>query len=309
MQKYQTLLATVFDSTNLPQRWPEGLQAFLERLFQGCFQQYSHSQKGNPIDHHIEVLRNAVEIAAGADFGESEIKCITTTALVHDILTPEKKRKGDETTADEDAARKYSRADHMFRSSLHAVEAIEAANEGHFLRPREIAWVQSMTAIHDNPSAGLPLPFEPEVLAFREADRLWMISKPGFAFDLLKDLQKKLKECLRFLPFMDLPEAEGTPTSFRIPDSNVWNDFTERERYFEEARQDTKRWKVIKQLAQRRLDHIAERYKDDADLYPATLREQLREGTLFFTNAGYDLYLRKRAETAEYFDLECPPLP
>ena len=302
MDRYQELLATVLAPDKLPSNWPEGLEAFLLTLFQKCFQKYEASQKGNPIDHHIEVLRNTVEIAAGADFGPSEIKCITTSALVHDVFAPEKRRKGDEASTDEDVARKYSRAVHMFHSSLQAAEAVALANEDGFLTPSEIAWVQSMTAIHDNPSAGVPLPFEREVLAFREADRLWMISKPGFTFDLLKDLRKKLTDCL---PFLQVATAEEPRTTLRIPDSDIWNDFGERERYVADARQDAKKWKVIQQLAQHRVEHIAERYKDDADLYPAFLREQLRDGTLFFTEIGYDLYLQKRQETAEHFGLPC----
>jgi len=168
MSPYQELLESVIDPDKLPSNWPKGCRVFLKALFQRCFQKYSDSQKGNPIDHHIEVLRNAIHIAAGADFGQSQIKCITTAALVHDIFTPEKKRKGDEASTDEDVARKYSRAVHMFHSSIHAADAIAQANEANFLSPTEIAWVQSMTAIHDNPSAGVPLPFEEEVLAFRE---------------------------------------------------------------------------------------------------------------------------------------------
>ena len=51
------------------------------------------------------------------------------------------------------------------------------------------------------------------------------------------------------------------------------------------------------------MNHIGKRYRDDADLYPLSKRERLREGTLFYTKAGYESYLKKRQQVCDRFGL------
>lgn len=295
MERHLRLLDTVLASHAIA-NWPDGLTEFLRSLFQQCFKQYAVCVKGNPIDHHITVLKNTMDIAARQTFAQSEIKCITCTALAHDIYTPEKKRKGDDASADSEATRKYSRAVHMFHSSIRAAEALAEVNQTGFLNHHELAWIQAMTAVHDNPSAEMPLPFEKDVLAFREADRLWMISVAGFTFDLLKDIRKLLTA----------PDAKNE-CNLEIPDRDTWNDFEKRQTYIDNAKNDGDQWSVVQKLAANRVTHIGERYEDDAAFYPAAMREQLHAGTLFYTEAGYELYMQKRQEVCRLYEVSAMP--
>lgn len=292
MERYKKLLMKSLAPNSLPMNWPEGLSAFLRQLFEECYDYYLAVQEGNPIDHHIVVLRNAIDIAVEENFNQSEINRLTSATLVHDIFSVEKMRVGDHDSGDYEVERKYSRAEHMFFSSIQASDILAKVNSNSYLSPTEIAWIQSVTAIHDNPSAGVPLPFHKLILAFREADRLWMISEQGFKFDLLKNLRKELTKV-----------EQKNESTLPIPDNKIWNDFAKRECYFSKAKTNTRHWEIVRELAEKHVTHVAQRYEDEALLYPPSQRKQQQKGTLFFTMTGYYLYSEKKKSICDIFGI------
>lgn len=156
---------------------------------------------GNPLEHYLIVLEHMIEIAEGEDFTNSEMIHACSIAILHDIAPVEKIREADigakELEDDEkrvlEQRRRQNRTLHMREGSVLAQRKLLLLNDylGRiFYKDRDIDTICEIIRIHDNPSIDTPIPKENHLAsAFREADRLWMLSSQGFAYDLQKDMQ------------------------------------------------------------------------------------------------------------------------
>jgi hypothetical protein len=153
--------------------------------------------EGNPIEHHLIVLGHMMEIATGEKSLHITMKQAAALALLHDIAPVEKittqmvaearKRAPAEVEALE-FRRQQNRILHMREGSAMAHRRMLELNE----RLRKIVFsaeaintVCEVIRIHDNPSLDIPIPRSNLLaVAFREADRLWMITHEGIVTDL-----------------------------------------------------------------------------------------------------------------------------
>lgn len=165
-------------------------------LFLLSFHELQVAEIGNPVIHHLVVLQHTIEIA-----NEEQLNLLNAgaIALLHDIAPVEKIRIAD-VIAEQDEIKKHlleqqrwqHRTLHMRVGSALAQKKLLLLNE--YLgkvcyKNNDIEEICEIIRIHDNPSIGIPLSNENKMaLAFREADRLWMLSKEGFAWDIHRDI-------------------------------------------------------------------------------------------------------------------------
>jgi hypothetical protein len=152
-----------------------------------------------PVEHPATVLAHMMEIAAGEGFGWDEVRRAAAASLLHDIwpiqrITREMRRAAATDAEREELERiaKARREEHMARGRDRARERLEAFNAalppdaGPFT-PEDIEAVAALIAVHDNPSIGAKiLPEDRLAVAFREADRLWMLTPQGLRGDLAR---------------------------------------------------------------------------------------------------------------------------
>lgn len=167
-------------------------------LFILAFDDLKRAEAGNPLDHILVVLKHTIEIAKKENFSHSEMIHACSIAILHDIASVKKIRKADvENIEDEDGKRileqkrKQSRTLHMREGSALAQRKLLLLNDylgKIFYTDDDIDAICEVIRIHDNPSLGIPLPNDNRLaIVFREADRLWMLSDEGFAYDLQQD--------------------------------------------------------------------------------------------------------------------------
>jgi hypothetical protein len=180
---------------------PRAVRDPLLTLFTLAFNQLKAAERGNPLVHHVVVLDHALLIAKGESLDRLTIGAI---AILHDISAVEKVRVADvrmggaELAAATEQRRHQHRSLHMREGAALAQRVLLNLNEyyGRIVFTDDmIARVVEVIAIHDNPTIGLPIP-GPDMkdretgrmaIAFREADRLWMLSQSGFAVDMDRD--------------------------------------------------------------------------------------------------------------------------
>jgi hypothetical protein len=153
--------------------------------------------EGNPIEHHLIVLGHMMEIAAGEESPHITMEQAAALALLHDIAPVEKittqmvaeARKRAPAEADAlEFRRQQNRILHMREGSAIAHRRMLELN----VRLGKIVFdaqaidiVCEVIRIHDNPSLNIPIPRTNWLaVAFREADRLWMITHEGIVTDL-----------------------------------------------------------------------------------------------------------------------------
>ena len=219
-------------------------------LFLLSFDRLKQAELGNPLDHHLIVLKHVIEIAQKENLS---ILLAGAIAILHDIGPIKKIRVADVETEENvdqknllEQQRRQSRTLHMREGSALAQKKLLLLNEylgKIFYDDKVIDTVCEVIRIHDNPSLDIPIPKENHMaVSFREADRLWMLSDEGFACDLHRDAEK-IKGNVDFIA-----------------------------------------------LASKRLEHVIKRYQEERNLYSVTNGPFQDEKLFFRTTAGYQLY-------------------
>ena len=189
------LLQNCFDPLDQDER--EELVPIVQSVFQMVFADLQAATIGNPIEHHLVVLRNMMEIAKAQGYSRVELKRAAALAILHDISAVEKittqqveeLRKTHPGRAQaQELRRQQNRVLHMIEGSAMAHRRLLQLNDclGKVaFGAEDIRAICDVIRIHDIPSLDLPIPRENELaVAFREADRLWMVHPLGIRTDL-----------------------------------------------------------------------------------------------------------------------------
>lgn len=199
MVSYDRLLKDILKQLQLDNSNPEN--EIFRLLFILSFDKLKNAEVTNPLTHHLIVLKNMIIISKEEN---PDLLVAGAIALLHDIWPIKKIRVADVETEEDtdkkkllDQQRIQNRILHMHEGSALAKRHLLLLNEYSgkvFYTDKDIDKVCEVIKIHDNPSIGIPIPGENKMAAaFREADRLWMLSNEGFAFDLRRD-SKKMKD-------------------------------------------------------------------------------------------------------------------
>ena len=190
------------------------LTPIVHHLLEIIFRDLQAAQIGNPLEHHPIVMGHMLKITTGeASLGLSLLRS-ATLSLLHDISAVPKittqmvddLREEDPEKADAlDLTRKQNRILHMREGSAMAHRRMLELNAscGRIVfDAHDIDAVCEAIRIHDNPSLNIPIPRTNSLaMAFREADRLWMVTPEGIRADLIrknKDVRNS-EACLRQL--------------------------------------------------------------------------------------------------------------
>jgi hypothetical protein len=162
----------------------------LRLLFLIAFDRLKVAEVGNPVIHHVVVLRHAILLALAEDLSPL---VLGGAALTHDSAPVEKVRTADvEAQIDQGAAQRLERRRvqcrilHMREGAAMGMRLMAYVNQvtDNELFSRDVVErVFSINCVHDDPTIGHPLPDEPDYHAFRAADRLWQLAE-GFSLDL-----------------------------------------------------------------------------------------------------------------------------
>lgn len=174
----------------------------LSSLFEICFDNIEkvEAMNINPIEHHLTVLQHMMEIAISENYTTVEIKRAAALSLLHDISAVEKITKervneayersqaeGDEL----ELRRQQNRILHMREGSAIAHKQLLELNKELkrvVFDAKDVEIICEGVRIHDNPSIDIPIPKSNRMMvAFREADRLWMLSPLGIKADLQRN--------------------------------------------------------------------------------------------------------------------------
>ena len=194
--RFQNVLSG--STTIIDPQFPRLDSKIFELLFSLSFDDFMAAEIGNPIEHHLAVLQLSLEIGIEENLNRLVVGAI---ALLHDIAPVEKIRTVDIALEKDqgrknvlEQKRKQHRILHMREGSAMAHRKLLLVNEycGRVVfGDEEIDQVCEVIRIHDNPSISLPIPKDSRVAtAFREADRLWMLSDLGFSYDIERDVSK-----------------------------------------------------------------------------------------------------------------------
>jgi hypothetical protein len=166
--------------------------SILERLVMLVFADWIEAEAGNPVDHHLCVLHHMMLIAAAEEYPDSELLRAAAIALLHDLAPIEKITKtmvkelltlNPEAGAALEVRRISSRTLHMREGSARAQRRLLQLNHSLgrvVFSATDIETICEVIRIHDNPSIGIPIPGSDKLaVAFREADRLWMVTMRG----------------------------------------------------------------------------------------------------------------------------------
>lgn len=233
-------------------------------LFLLSFDDLKAAELGNPLIHHLIVLKHVITIAQEEDLNLLQAGAI---AILHDIAPVEKIRKADLIIENSEKdkksfeeKRKQNRISHMREGSVLAKRKVILLNEylgGNLYTDKDIEIICNVISIHDNPSIDIPIPKDNRMaVAFREADRLWMLSDEGFECDLQRDMKNISK----------------------ISDNE--------------------------ELASKRLKHIIRRFQEERELYNSNNDESFQHDKLFFrTKSGYQIYLKYLHERKKQYSI------
>lgn len=164
-------------------------------LFDLSFDSLKAAETANSLEHPLVVLKHMIEIAQSEDFNILNAGAIS---ILHDISPVEKIRRADVIAESDEnkrnlleQKRRQHRTLHMREGSALAQKKLLLLNDymGYVLyNDEDIEEICEVIRIHDNPSIGIPIPNENRLaVSFREADRLYMLSDEGFAFDISRD--------------------------------------------------------------------------------------------------------------------------
>lgn len=168
-----------------------------------------HEDVDNPVSHHTTVLGHILEIAVGEQFTSTDTWRAAAIAILHDMHPSPKitrERRDNARTPQEKAALELenleNRIVHMGLGCVKAKDKLRALAQTlgqSAYSTADIDAIGSVIAIHDIPSINLPIPADARLAAaFREADRLWMLSPPGILADLARKnkLAPSADDCL-----------------------------------------------------------------------------------------------------------------
>lgn len=172
----------------------------VEQLIELAVGDLVRAKIGNPLVHHPIVMGHMLEIAAAEPPDAIPFHRAAALALLHDISAVPKittqmvaeMRLEDPERADAlELARHQHRILHMREGSAMAHRILLECNR-HFGRSvfvaDDIEAVCEAIRIHDNPTLDIPIPREDWfATAFREADRLWMVTPEGIQVDLVRN--------------------------------------------------------------------------------------------------------------------------
>lgn len=178
----------------------EGLVRDLDALFEAALtcENLLHNDAENPIWHHTKVLNLMIEIAAGQGYDWVETRRAAAIAILHDVHPVPKITREMRDRAKKDPALKRlldmencrNRIWHMGIGSSKARGILEKLVEetgAAVLTRQDIAPICDIIAVHDCPSIDIGLPSECWLaVAFREADRLWMLTTEGIRADIMR---------------------------------------------------------------------------------------------------------------------------
>jgi hypothetical protein len=193
MVSYDRLLRDILKQLQLYNSNPE--KEIFHLLFILSFDKLKNAEITNPIEHHLIVLKNMIIISKEENLNLFVAGAI---AILHDIWPIKKIRVADVETEEDTDKRKLldqqriqNRILHMRKGSALAKRQLLLLNKylGKVIyTDKDMDTVCEVIKIHDNPSIGIPIPKENKITAaFREADRLWMLSTEEFAFALFRD--------------------------------------------------------------------------------------------------------------------------
>lgn len=173
------------------------LSPIILRLFEICFDDLKKAEVGNPMSHHLIVLKHMLKIAVAENFSQRHMRRAAALSILHDISAVEKITKEHvkvaykKSKAEGDALefrRQQNRTLHMRDGSALAQRRLIDLNESFgevIYDAHDIDAICDLISIHDNPSLDKPIPRSNRMMvAFREADRLWMLSIEGLRSDL-----------------------------------------------------------------------------------------------------------------------------
>jgi len=172
-------------------------------LFKMIYADLQSAVIGNPIEHHPVVLGHMMEIAKEEKSPYIPFRRAAALALLHDVSPVEKittqmvadfRKKSPEKADALELKRQQNRILHMREGCAIAHRRMLQLNESTgrvVFDAGDIDAVCEVIRIHDNPSLDIPIPRTNWLaVAFREADRLWMITEEG----ILADLRRKGKD-------------------------------------------------------------------------------------------------------------------
>lgn len=175
------------------------LSPILHGLLEVAFEDLKRAEVANPMEHHLIVLGHMMAIARAESFSAADIKRAAALALLHDISAVpkittqmvEEARRRDPAEANAlELRRQQNRILHMREGSAMAHRALLDLNErlgGVVFDAQDIDVVCELIRIHDGPSLNVPIPRRNWMaVAFREADRLWMLTPEGIRVDLVR---------------------------------------------------------------------------------------------------------------------------
>ncbi len=171
----------------------------LEPLFGSILPDLEHAILGNPIEHHPIVLRHMLQIAASVKSPYLPVDVAAALALLHDIaavpkitkqMVDDAKKDDPENAAILELERQENRVLHMRLGGAMAQRHLLALNKSQgriVFDSRAIDNICEVIRVHDNPSLDIPINRSNWLaVAFREADRLWMVTHKGILADLAR---------------------------------------------------------------------------------------------------------------------------
>jgi len=191
------------------------LRTLTDRLFDMALNpdQLLHDDVDNPPIHHTTVLAHMMEIAKGLSdrgkFDWKQVKQAAAIAILHDICpvarvtkemidkAPEKDRPALQKKRKESVPVHMSEGAKMARAKL-----VELNRQMPAFSADDIDAICDIIAIHDAPKLNIKMPRDNLMaIAFREADRLWMVTPAGVRSDLVRKPKKD--------PFVDPDDPDA----------------------------------------------------------------------------------------------------
>jgi len=216
------------------------LLAFADRVFHAALtpNELLHDDVDNPPTHHTIVLGHMMEIAKGCldrgEFDWNQVKQAAAISLLHDIcpvarITQEAIDAAPE--ADRPALlkeRKDSVAVHMREGAKMARATLDRLDfPTAVFSADDIDEVCRIIAIHDNPKRKEKMPADDLMaVAFREADRLWMVTLQGVRSDLARKQKRKDPAVDPDNPAEQLAQAKYNISRF-IKERKLYDDETD----------------------------------------------------------------------------------
>jgi len=180
------------------------LWTLTDRLFDMALKpdELLHDDVDNPPIHHTTVLLHMMEIAKGlsgrGEFDWKQVKQAAAISILHDICPVARVTKEmiDKASEQERPAlqkkRKESVPVHMREGAKMArAKLVELNRQMPVFSAQDIDAICAIIAIHDEPKLNTKIPRDNLMaVAFREADRLWMVTPAGVRSDLARKQKK-----------------------------------------------------------------------------------------------------------------------